>query len=110
MVRAHGAVAPQKVAEIVHSSPSHSPRRSFNLGRSDTLPSYRQPTPQPPVAQVHRAPSSVYPASRQSMGRSGLNISAPVHVDQEQFAKFKGTGDVQRPDLAFHPALHGGRF
>ncbi|MCJ1473073.1 hypothetical protein MMC13_001723 [Lambiella insularis] len=143
MVRAYGAVAPQKVDDILRS-PSNNRRRSFHLGRPDSLPSYHTSpkfeTPQ--VAQVQRAHSA---ASRPSSGlyspgpaipvrsnttqgwrpvssvysqgttrpptrMTGLNISGPVNVDQEQFAKFKGSDDIQRPDLAAHPALHADRF
>ncbi|MCJ1410633.1 hypothetical protein MMC19_004719 [Ptychographa xylographoides] len=145
MVRAYGAVAPQKVSDILSNSPStRSPRRSFQLGRSDTLPSYHtssnnltQPAPQMQRSntintQVTRSSSGIYrpsPDTYRSMAppmtrassvysqgsarpvtRMGLNISAPVSEDQEQFAKFKGSEDVRRPDLAAHPAWSGGRI
>ena len=110
MVRSSCAGAPQKVADIIRSPSACSPRRSFQLGRSDTLPSYRQPSPSQPVAQIHRSNTTAYPGSSQSMGRSGLNISAPVNVNHEQFAKFKGSDEVQKPDIAFHPAMYGGRI
>ena len=53
--------------------------------------------------------SSVY-SQGTNRPRTGLNISGPMNVDQDQFAKFKGINEIQRPDLAAHPALHGDRF
>lgn len=102
MVRCYGAVAPQKVSDII-STPSHSssPARSFHLGRSDTLPSYYS-RPKSQVAEMARAHTT-------TTRYGGLNISAPMNTDYDQFAKFKGSGEVQRPDSAMHPA-HGGRF
>ena len=98
-VRTHGAVAPQKslayspsTATTVNTNKS-SQRRSFHLGRSDTLPTYYTQSPR----------------SHDDM-RQTRNISAPVNVDHAQFEKFKGSDEVQRPDLARHPALAGGRF
>ncbi|MCJ1256964.1 hypothetical protein MMC24_004789 [Lignoscripta atroalba] len=87
MVRSYGAVAPHKVDDIIRSKSDR--RRSFHLGRSDTLPSY------------HTSPKVV---------ETRMNISAPVNVEQGQFAKFKGSDEVQRPDLAHHPALYGQRI
>ncbi|MCJ1481617.1 hypothetical protein MMC06_001776 [Schaereria dolodes] len=86
MVRSYGAVAPHKVDDVLRSKSGR--RRSFHLGRSDTLPSY------------HTSPK---PETR-------MNISAPVNVDQGQFTKFKGSDEVQRPDIAHHPALYGERM
>jgi hypothetical protein len=113
MVRCYGAVAPQKVADVIGQksvgssrTPSHrtasetSPRRSFHLGRSDTLPSYYT-RPKSQHSEMRRANTS----SR----LFGLNISHPMSTNPEQFAKFKGSDEIQRPDLAAHPAI-GGRF
>ena len=87
MVRAYGAVAPQKVDDVVSRSSSRR-RRSFYLNRGDVLPSYNT-TPR---------------------RTGGLNISAPMHADEEQFAKFNGAEELKRPDLAMHPALHDGEM
>jgi len=98
-VRAHGAVAPQKTSKssttMLDYSPSSSAgrgRRSFHLGRSDTLPSYYTKS------------------SDRAEARQTRNISAPVVGDHSQFEKFSGSDEIQRPDLARHPALVGGRF
>lgn len=96
-VRDHGAVAPQKV--YVSPSPSRSNgRRSFRLARSDTLPSY-------------------YTKNRSSEQPEPIrNISAPIGGNV-QFDKAKRNSSappvingVQRPDLAFHPAMQGQAF
>ena len=99
MVRAYGAVAPQKAKDILPSlrTPSvrsSNGRRSFSspLPR-DTLPSYYNHTPE----MVDR--------SNTTSSRGGLNISGPVNNDPEQFAKFKGSDDIRRPDSAAHPAF-----
>lgn len=88
MYRAYGAVAPQKVASSNASVISH--RRSFHLGRSDTLPSYRTETRERPLQR---------------------NISAPLNnVSPSQFSKFNNIcDDIPQPDIAHHPAL-GGRI
>ena len=89
MYRSHGAVAPQKLASSGTSASSR--RRSFHLGRSDTLPSYRTETQEVPP---HR------------------NISAPLNnVSPSQFSKFNNICDdiPQPPNLAHHPAM-GGRI
>lgn len=91
MVRSYGAVAPQKVD--VYRSASSS-RKSFHLGRSDTLPSY------------HASPKT---ETRQQQPRLPLNISAPLSVDNGQFAKFAKSADVSRPNLAHHPAMYADR-
>ena len=98
-VRAHGATSAQKsVSSLKYSTSSAatSRRRSFRLGRSDTLPSYY--TQSPKNVEV----------------RQSRNISAPVNVDHSQFERFKGAGSVavQRPDSALHPAFQqgGNRF
>ena len=115
MVRAYGATAQQRAGDVyfaagqaavaktpscvsaaasVRNTPSVrtavSPRRSFS--GPDTLPSYHAPDHAPRRATA------------------GLNISAPVPHDPEQFAKFKGAGDVRQPEMAAHPAYQGGRF
>ncbi len=91
MVRSHGAVASQKVM----SSPCsvNSRRRSFHLGRCDSLPTYRTSTP---MSQVHE---------------NRHNISAPLNnLMPAQFSKFDRRGDdIGQPDLAHHPAM-GGRI
>ncbi|KAI9873348.1 MAG: hypothetical protein M1830_000512 [Pleopsidium flavum] len=92
MVRSYGAVAPQKVD--VYRSASSS-RKSFHLGRSDTLPSY------------HTSPKT---ETRQQQPRLPLNISGPVNVDDGQFAKFAKSPEVSRPNLAHHPAMYADRF
>lgn len=91
-VRAHGAVAPQKSLSRATTQTSPRPRRSFHLGRSDTLPTYYAPQ-----------------SPRDDM-RQTRNISAPVNVDHAQFEKFKGSEEIRRPDSALHPALAGARF
>lgn len=94
MVRAHGAVAPQKAISSPRSSHSsnYSRRRSFHLGRADSLPTYRTSTSQMPMAQDPRR-----------------NISAPLNnLNPAQFSKFDRRGDdIEQPDLAHHPALNG---
>ena len=90
MVRAHGAVANQKVVSSNASATSR--RRSFRLGRSDTLPSYRTEVRQQPQQQ-HR------------------NISAPIAMGSPpNMSQFKTScEELGRPDLAHHPAM-GGRI
>ncbi|MCJ1225458.1 hypothetical protein MMC12_002107 [Toensbergia leucococca] len=96
MTRSHGAVAPQKV-DLYRSPTSTNRRKSFRLNRSDTLPSYHT-SPRAAAVETRQQPSARLP----------LNISAPVNVEQGQFAKFKGTAEIPaRPDLAHHPALMG---
>ncbi|MCJ1361563.1 hypothetical protein MMC16_000663 [Acarospora aff. strigata] len=103
MVRSYGAVAAQKLggSDIYRSSSTHS-RKSFHLGRSDTLPSY------------HTSPkTSTTTETRQHQPRLPLNISGPVNVDNAQFGKFAKSPDVERPGVVFHhqhPALFGGRI
>ena len=93
MIRAYGAVAPQKVDDVLSRSNTSRRRRSFHLGRSDTLPSYY---------------SSPKTETRQ---KSPMNISRPVNTDTDQFAKFSGTPEVvTKPDPAQHPAFVGGRI
>ncbi|MCJ1298916.1 hypothetical protein MMC08_001707 [Hypocenomyce scalaris] len=94
MVRAYGAVAPQKV-DVYRSGTSSTGRKSFHLGRSDTLPSYHPPETRQQQQQPARIP---------------MTISAPMNVDQGQFAKFQGSAEVGKPDLAHHPALYGNRI
>ncbi|MCJ1437318.1 hypothetical protein MMC27_006705 [Xylographa pallens] len=64
----------------------------------------------PPPMPLTRASSVYSQGTNRPPTRTGLNISGPVNVDQDQFAKFKGINEIQRPDLAAHPALHGDRF
>lgn len=106
-VRDHGAVAPQKVY-VGPSSPSRSQgRRSFHLARSDTLPSY--------YTKSHAGQEE----QQQQREREPVrNISAPVVGAKAQFDGGKRNSSappvvvngVQRPDLAFHPALQGQAF
>ena len=119
MVREYGATAHLEVHNIVGyggSPPSRT--REFMLGRSDSLPSY-QTSPKSQMADVERGDSHAYKphvmpsrsSSYASTSRHGLNISAPVNVDHDQFSKFKGqTEEIRKPDIACHPALQGGRF
>ena len=95
-VRAHGAVAPQKVAY----SPSTSKRRSFHLGRSDTLPSYH--TERSETRQQTRNISA--PVTGSGM----RNISSPINEEPLQFSKFNTAEEIGRPNLAHHPAMIGG--
>ena len=97
MVRSYGAVAPQKVDD--YRSPSSGSRKSFHLGRSDTLPSY------------HTSPKTSVPETRQHQPRLPLNISGPMNVDNGQFAKFAKSPDVgvTKPSMAFHPAMYASR-
>ena len=117
MYRSYGAQAPAKVSDVLHrSDTARSPRRSFHLGRSDTLPSYHTS----PKADIQSSNTEAYrpPPMAMTRGNSyratttrmGLNISGPVVADPEQFAKFKGSDEVQRPDLACHPALYANRI
>jgi hypothetical protein len=89
MVRSHGAVANQKVASS--SSSATSRRRSFQLGRADTLPSYRTEVRHQP--QQHR------------------NISAPITMGSPPEVSKSNIHfeELGRPDLAHHPAM-GGRI
>ena len=104
-VRDHGAVAPQKVYVSPSPSRSNNTRRSLHLGRSDTLPSYYTRTrhsaheeqQQSPIRNIS-APMGVTPQF-ENAGRAKRNSSAPPVVN-----------GVQRPDLAFHPALQGQAF
>ena len=96
-VRDHGAVAPQKV--YVSPSPSKSNgRRSLHLGRSDTLPSYytknHSTYEQEPIRNI-----SAPIAAKPQFDKSKRNSSAPPVLN-----------GVQRPDLAFHPAMQGQAF
>ena len=96
-VRDHGAVAPQKV--YVSPSPSRSNgRRSFHLGRSDTLPSYytknHSTSEHEPIRNIS-APIGGNP----QFDKARRNSSAPPFIN-----------GVQRPDLAFHPAMQGEAF
>jgi len=93
MVRSYGAVASQKF-DLYRSSSSS--RRSFHLGRSDTVPSY------------HTSPE--VETRQQQQPRLPLNISGPMHADNGQFAKFAKSADVERPDLAHHPAMYANRM
>lgn len=99
-VRAHGAVAPQKVAVAYSPSSATSQRRSFHLGRSDTLPSYHT-GPRTEIRQQQRNISA-------PITGSGRNISSPITEEPSQFSKFSGAPQIERPDLAHHPAMMGG--
>ena len=124
-VRDHGAVAPQKV--YVSPSPSaRAPngRRSFHLGRSDTLPSYY--TKNRPASSMYEQPQlSPSPTLRQHT--PVRNISAPMGANVQFAAAATAGGEngakakryssappvingVKRPDLAFHPAMQGQPF
>lgn len=83
-VRAHGAVAEQKVY-VSPSSTRSIGKRSFHLSRSDTLPTHFTPL-------HHQQPTR--------------NISAPV-TKSPQYQMFDATNEVQPPDLAHHPAMQG---
>ncbi len=89
MVRSHGAVVDQKLASSSCSATSR--RRSFRLGRADTLPSYR--------SEVRHQPIQT------------RNISAPIVMDSPPGMSKLGVHceEVGRPDLAHHPAM-GGRI
>lgn len=120
-VRDHGAVAPQKVY-VSPSTPSPSRshnnggRRSLHLGRSDTLPSYymKRHSSTHEHEQGMSTPTLVSSPIR--------NISAPIRgaLNNMQFHD-KGANKrnssappvingVQRPDLAYHPAMQGQAF
>jgi hypothetical protein len=102
MVRQHGAVAAQRVANDIQfqmkRSPSNTPsvrtvmtdRRSVSAPIEAGLPLYN-----PPVLNRSNTISS----SRYSVStHGGLNISHP-----------KVAADIREPDLAAHPALHSQR-
>ena len=112
MVRAYGATAQQRVGDVYFAAdaarptpPTHTPsvRTAFSDARSSPRRSFSLP---------HGAlPSYHPPETRQANSNArGLTISSPVPNDPEQFAKFKGSGDVSRPEMAAHPAFQGGRF
>lgn len=116
-VRDHGAVAPQKVY-LGPTSPSRSARRSFHLARSDTLPSYYTKS-----RQSHSAAGTQQQEEQEQQRSPVRNISAPVPGARFEDRKGNGGGNkrnssappvvvngVQRPDLAFHPALQGQAF
>ncbi|KAI4239811.1 MAG: hypothetical protein LQ352_007773 [Teloschistes flavicans] len=105
MVRAHGAVAAQKLPLPVttpnaYGTPATSIHRTdtkhrpFNLARSDSVPSYGHAT------------------SPMKMNDPRRNISAPMNnVHPNQFVKFdERCEQVGPPDLAHHPAMMGERF
>ncbi|KAL8686709.1 MAG: hypothetical protein Q9218_006922 [Villophora microphyllina] len=101
MVRAHGAVAAQKLPFPVTTPMSGSSmhrsdtkHRPFNLARSDSVPSYG------------------HAASPMKMNDPRRNISAPMNnVHPNQFVKFdERCEEVGKPDLAHHPAMMGERF
>ena len=101
MTRAYGAVAPQKVDDVLRAQSKHAQprRRSFHLNRSDELPSY------------NTSPKSQMATSSPTAPRSGgLNISGPMSVDQSQFNRLPENEEMKKPDLAHHPALYGGRL
>ena len=107
MVRADGATAAQARSTYATSKdlPTHTPSvrtvvsdRSFRRSVSAPVPPYRSPSV--------RTASSVY----SSHYGGALNISQPINDNPGQFAKFKGSEDVTRPDTAAHPAFQGGRF
>ncbi|CAF9914323.1 hypothetical protein IMSHALPRED_001880 [Imshaugia aleurites] len=95
-VRDHGAVAPQKVYVSPSPSRSQGGRRSFHLGRraDSVLPSYYTKDPPSPIRNIS-APVGANP----QFDRTKRNSSAPPVVN-----------GVQRPDLAFHPAMQGQAF
>ncbi|MCJ1448889.1 MAG: hypothetical protein MMC23_009408 [Stictis urceolatum] len=107
MVRAYGAVASQKAADIVAVPPpsshagssTYSPSVHSNTARSygpdAGLPSYHGPEMQ---------------RSDTTNSRLGLSISRPVNHDPEQFAKFQESEEIRKPDPAAHPAFNGNRF
>ena len=113
MVRAYGATAPQRAGDVMYQSNqskgsptasstytstarSNSHRSAMSEG---TLPSYNHPS------DLRRAGTT-----SSNGGHGGLNISAPMTADHDQFSKFKGSENIARPESAAHPAYQGGRF
>jgi hypothetical protein len=99
-VRSHGAVASHKVdvESSVIGEKQTSRRRTFFLGRRDTLPSYY-------------SRSTTSKSEVTSSPRTRLNISSPINSDKEQFARFanaESPQNLQQPNLAHHPAMTGG--
>lgn len=100
-VRSHGAVASHKVeveSSVSGGEKRRSRRRTFFLGRRDTLPSY-----------YSRSTTSKSEAA--SSPRTRLNISSPISNDKDQFSRFanaQSQQQLQQPNLAHHPAMTGG--
>ncbi|EAS33166.3 uncharacterized protein CIMG_04190 [Coccidioides immitis RS] len=98
-VRAHGAVAEQKV--ITRDS-SH---KSFQLSRKDSLPTYRS------SSSNYSSPRAVSTrtASVRATPRIPIKISSPINDNQDQFGKFTAEPDLAVPNLAHHPAMYSDR-
>jgi len=108
MVRAYGATAPSKVADVLYSSKTTLPTHTPSV-RTMTEPSPRHSISRDTLPSYYGSPGGLNRSGTTST-RGGLNISNPVNDNSEQFSKFKTLVDIQRPDSAAHPAFHGGRF
>ncbi|KAI1935404.1 hypothetical protein LOZ66_005291 [Ophidiomyces ophidiicola] len=98
-VRAHGAVANQKV---ITRDNSH---KSFQLNRQDSLPTYR------PSSSNYSSPRAISTrsVSMRTTPRIPVKISSPINDNPEQFGKFTAEPDLAVPNLAHHPALYSNR-
>lgn len=102
-VRSHGAVAEQKVASDDGTrSMRKTFRKSFHLGRKDTLPSYYSNSVYSRSASTRSEKSAGSPLR-------GLQISNPTYTNTEQFSKYSGSPEVATPNLAHHPAMYSNR-
>ncbi|PGH20815.1 hypothetical protein AJ80_03442 [Polytolypa hystricis UAMH7299] len=101
-VRAHGAVAEQKV--ITRSSSS----KSLRLSRKSSLPTYHSRSSSTRSVSMRHTASYAH-TSPSTQSRFPIKISSPVSENQDQFAKFATTPDVTVPNLAHHPAMFSDR-
>lgn len=98
-VRAHGAVAEQKV---ISRDSSH---KSFQLSRKDSLPTYRS------SSSNYSSPRTISTrsVSMRATPRIPIKISSPINDNPEQFGKFTTAPDLTVPNLAHHPAMYSDR-
>ena len=108
-VRAYGPQAPAKSSPYITASPSTArTRRSFHLGRSasDTLPSYHARTGSRNQSRNISAPVATGDGQPGGLGfygeKDGAIMEGGVHQPPV-------VGNVQRPDLAHHPAYNNVR-
>ena len=94
MVRSKGETFEHKLESSASSA--RSGRKSFHLGRSDTLPSYRtnNNNNRPQVRNISAPVMFAKPSSSSNNNNNNNNVCE----------------EIPRPDLALHPALVGGRI
>ncbi|KAK2731940.1 hypothetical protein FQN55_004415 [Onygenales sp. PD_40] len=107
-VRAHGAVAAQKVdnrnSSAMTSSRNSDGTKPYSLNRqSPCLPIYNEYT-----SHVGRTPSSTTSSTLKKTTRFPVNISSPMNHEAAQFATVEGSPSFAPPQSAIHPALRGG--